>query len=83
MNGYEVHDPARGYYASSQFMMLTFFAGLVAYLRFVRGRSRWWYVGALLLVVVLLESYEANYPLVLLGAVQNGHEAGLSRRSRW
>ena len=78
----EAHDPALGYYAGFQFIMLTFFGGLIAYLRFLRGGSRWWYVAALVLVAVLLETYESNYPLVLaFGALHLG--ADPARRRSW
>ena len=80
----EVHDPALGYYAAFQFIMLIFFAGLVAYLRFLRGGSSWWYAAALLLVVVLLESYESNFPLVLaFAALHLGRDPARSRSWRY
>lgn len=77
----EVHDPALGYYAGFQFIALTFFAGLIAYLRFLRGGSRWWYAGAVVLVVLLLETYEADYPLVLAFAALHLGADPVRRRS--
>jgi hypothetical protein len=79
-----VHDPALGYYSTFQFIMLVFFAGLIAYLRFLRGGSGWWYVGALVLVVLLLESYEANYPLVVaFAALHLGRDPARIRSWRY
>jgi len=79
-----VHDPALGYYAAFQFIMLTFFAGLIAYLRFLRGGSRWWYAAALVLVVILLETYEADYPFVLaFAALHLGRDPARTRSWRY
>jgi hypothetical protein len=79
-----VHDPALGYYAGFQFILLTFFAALIAYLRFVRGGSRWWYAAALLLIVVLLETYEGTYPFVLaFAALHTGRDPARTRSWRY
>jgi hypothetical protein len=74
-----VHDPARQLPQRVSVIMLRFFAGLIAYLRFLRGGSRWWYAAALGLVVVLLETYESNDPLVVAFAAHHlGHDPARS-----
>jgi hypothetical protein len=78
------HDPVTGYYSTPQVIMLVFFAGLATYLRFLRGGGRRWYVATLVLVVLLLGLYEANYPLVLaFAALHAGADSRRLRRWPW
>ncbi|MBJ7518244.1 MAG: hypothetical protein JHC84_00990 [Solirubrobacteraceae bacterium] len=70
------HDPVLGYAGTPQMSMLILFSGLWAYLRYLQGDSRKWYVLSLLLAVALVLNYEANPPLVLAFACLHlGHDA--------
>lgn len=75
------HDPALGYYSTPQFIMITFFGGLICYLRFLRGGSMRWYAATLALVAVMLGTYEANYPLVAAFAALHLGRDPVRRRS--
>jgi hypothetical protein len=76
------HDPMLGYYGSAQFTVLELLLGLLAYVRFLKTGSRWWYAASITAVVLLMLTYEANPPLVLaFAALHLGHHSW--RVSSW
>lgn len=79
----QTHDPALGYYSTPQFSLLVLFAGLGAYLRYLRGASSRWYAAAIVLALILVGTYEANQPLVLaFAALHLGRDDARVRRWR-
>jgi hypothetical protein len=76
----QTHDPALGYYGTQQFSLLLYLAALGCYLRFLRGASARWYVGAFAVVFVL--TYETNQWLVLGFACLHLDRASI-RRPVW
>jgi hypothetical protein len=73
------HDPALGYNASPQLTILELLLGLIAYAKYLATGSRRWYAAAIVLVLILVFTYEANPPLVLAFAALH---LGRSRRLR-
>jgi hypothetical protein len=59
------HDPMLGYNATPQLDVLLLLLGLIAYVRYLDTRSRWWYATSIVSVLMLVFTYEANPPLVL------------------
>jgi hypothetical protein len=73
------HDPALGYNASPQLTVLELLLGLIAYANYLASGSRRWYSAAIVAVLILVFTYEANPPLVLCFAALH---LGRSRRLR-
>jgi hypothetical protein len=71
------HDPALGYNASPQLTVLELLLGLIAYAKYLATGSRRWYAAAIVGVLILMFTYEANPPLVLAFAALH---LGRSRR---
>jgi len=59
------HDPMLGYSAAPQLSVLELLLGLIAYVRYLKTGSRWWYAASIAAALVLVLTYEANPPLVL------------------
>jgi hypothetical protein len=59
------HDPMLGYNGTPQLDVLLLLLGLIAYVRYLDTRSRWWYATSIVFVLILVFTYEANPPLVL------------------
>ena len=78
----QTHDPALGYYGTQQFSLLVYIAALSCYLRFLRGASARWYVGAIALTAVFVLTYEANQLLVIGFACLHLDRANI-RRPAW
>jgi hypothetical protein len=76
------HDPMLGYNASPQLNVLELLLGLIAYVRYLNTRSRWWYAASIAAVLILVFTYEANPPLVLAYAALHVGRGPL-RLSSW
>jgi hypothetical protein len=72
------HDPALGYNASPQLTVFELLLGLIAYAKYLATGSRRWYAAAIVGVLILVFTYEANPPLVLAFAALH-----LGRSRRW
>jgi hypothetical protein len=68
------HDPMLGYNGSPQLSVLELLLGLIAYVRYLKTGSWWWYAASIGAVLILMFTYEANPPLVLaFAALHLGH----------